>query len=161
MQLSLLNQSVVVKAALGDCTDINPRFGITTRVNDAVFKYIPHGELRQGVLIERLDIGEFLKGIPQDISQVTYKETPEIVVSLLQEKLGVVPEEQEPIVQPSTPLVLKEDDPHTTYFELWRSFVGLPGLYRHEVDLGLVNDTLIIDARYSTIYKGNVTVKVK
>lgn len=157
MRLNLFNQSVIVGAAMRTCA-LNPRFGQVTAAGGQSFKFTPLGDTRNAFMIERVDLGELFKGIPQDISQVVYKAHPAVDAPFILSKLNFDEAVREPLLDSDDP-VFSEDE-HTRLFEVWCELVGLRDLPRYTVELGLIDDHLVIDASKATLYKGQVLVKV-
>lgn len=159
MRLNLFNQSVIVAAALGTC-GLNPRFGQAIPTGGDTFKFVPPADLHNACLIQRVDLGELFKGVPQDITGLAYKAHKAVDVPMILAKLNFDDTVREPLLE-SDELVIPEDtDQHSRWFYLWCDLVGLRDLPRETVTLGLEGDHLIIDASKTTLYKGQVTVKV-
>ncbi|MNM24598.1 hypothetical protein D3C81_350310 [compost metagenome] len=158
MRLNLFNQSVIVGSALQDCA-LNPRFGQVTPAGSKGFKFTPLGDTRNAFMVERVDLGELFKNIPQDITGVVYKAHKAVDAPLLLMKLNFDDTAREPLLDSEDP-VFSEADELTRYFEIWCEVVGIRDLPRYAVELGLAEGNLIVDASKATLYKGQVTVKV-
>lgn len=162
MRLNLLNQTVIVAAAVAKAGLVNmtPRFGATTAVNERAFKYAVTGDPSNALMIERVSLNELFDNIPQDITGFTF-ETPAVLVADVHEKLGVDFAVQE---SPVDMLAFEEIGPEDTLGELflkWKRVVGLSDLKRSEVDLSSFEDYMFIDARNAVLFKGTVQVKIK
>jgi len=162
MRLNVLNGSSIVALAssTGLCKLSNTRFGVTTQVNDKYFKYVFSGERKEVVLIERIDLND-LFAAPQDISELTY--TPGSTLGAVDVAAGLgidTAQEESPLVEGEL-LEVREGDELGKLYSLWQAFVGLSSLPRHEVELSTSEDTLLIDARNSVMYRGVLAVKFK
>lgn len=162
MRLNLLNQTVIVAAAISqaELSNLNPRFGSAHPVNDKSFKFAAAGDALNAVLVERLDLGEFFDKIPQDITGFTF-ETSITGFETLSDKIKVDQLTQE---YPVDNLSFDEAGPEDVlgvFFVQWKRVVGLSDLKRSEVELSSSDDYMTVDARNALLYKGSVQVKIK
>lgn len=162
MRLNLLNQTVLMSSAIlsAKLIGLNPRFGVTSIVNDKVFKFADTGDNRNAVLVERVDLGELFDKIPQDITGFTFTDAlgdPTNVQALL----GVDMTRQEYPVIPFSLESQAPEDELGTFFSQWTRVVGLNDLKRHEVELSSSEDYLIVNARNAVLFKGTVQIKIK
>lgn len=163
MRLNVINQTAVVRAAClaGQVTNLNPRFGHTLQLNDAAFKYTVMGDPKETLMIERVDLEQLFFNIPQDITPYSFEESVGGDLSELEMYAGIDSTEQESVLETASYEVLDPADVLGQHFVNWKRLVGLNSLNRAEVELGVLGDYLIIDARYATVYRGTVSVKFK
>ena len=158
MRLNLINQALIVSKRL-PLEQGYPRLGSVSAISPSKFKFTPTGNRAGAVLVERVDLGELLKGIPQDISGLVRGDSEEIDEATLAAKLQLDMDVFDvPLDNVDTPVA---DDELSQWFATWKDFIGLQDLNRWEVELGLAEDTLIIDASKASLYCGTVLVKVK
>lgn len=163
MRLNVINQTAVVRAACvaGKVKDLNPRFGAALQLNEAVFKYTVMGDPKETLVVERIDLGKLFSGIPQDITPYTFNESVGGDLSALHEASGVDTTQQENVLEIASYEAVAPTDVLGQHFINWKRLVGLDSLSRAEVELGVLDDHLVIDARNSTVYRGTVSVKFK
>lgn len=163
MRLNVINTSAVVAlaASTAGCKLSNGRFGAVTQLSDRTFKYVFTGVRKDVLLVERIDLAELFKDLPQDITGLTHQ--PDSVAGSVDiaAALRIDATHQEPPFIQGEPTETREGDELGALFHLWQAFVGLYGLSRHEVDLSTVENILYIDARNATVFRGTVAVKFK
>lgn len=163
MRLNLLNTTALVAAGLYviNCERFNPRFGAVGRVSDNVFKYALPGPPKEVFLLERVSLAELFEGIPQSIVGIEKRDwwvgsEGEIGFCL---NLKSTVEEMPFVDAPSVPV--PDTDELGKYFLTWVEWIGLGGLKRNEVELSVMDDYLIVDAKNSPVFSGTVSVKIK
>lgn len=163
MRLNLINTSTVVAlaASAAGCKLSNSRFGAVSQLSDRTFKYVFSGARKDVLLVERIDLTELFKDLPQDITGLTHQSGSVAGTVDIATALNIdITHEEEPFVQ-GEPTESREDDELGALFHLWQAFVGLYGLSRHEVDLSTADNILYIDARNAAVFRGIVAVKFK
>jgi len=160
MQLNLINKSVIVESAVNESTLI-PRQGEAVAVGGDVFKFIPQGRPEDAVLIARLDLGVLFKNIPQDISG--FSEIPQVPVESTRvlSAIAFPTDRLDPAIDETLQVFNPQEEITGYWFNIWCEWVGLRDLPRAEVELGIIDDLLIIDASRAKLYKGQVTVKIR
>jgi len=159
MRLNCFNKTLLVAKAMEQqgIDGLNPRFGVGRSVSDNIFTYVEQGTVGAGLMIEKVDLGELFKGIPQDISGITFGE-PEQGDLLPLEGLvdGCV---EEPIITLTDADQAEPGDEVSQLFFNWMRLVGLSDLGRFEVELGTSDGYLYVTARRATYYRGTVAIK--
>jgi hypothetical protein len=163
MRLNLLNQTVIVTGALSHAglTQMNPRFGEAQAVNKDLFKYSMASDPSSNALIARVDLGVLFEGLPLDISHIAFEESLGGDVSQLNGQLGIDPMTAQYPVETSDYELIPESDELGQHFVNWTRMVGIGDLPRAQVDLSVLDDCLIVDARRAVVYKGVVQIKIK
>jgi hypothetical protein len=158
MRLNCFNKTLLVAKVMEQqgIQGMNPRFGAGRSVSDTVFSYLELGSSGTGLLIDKVDLGELFKGIPQDISGLTF-DTPE-QVSLDALQVLVDDKVEECIVVGESPLTGQADD-LSVHFYNWLRLVGLSDLSIFEVELGTSEGNLYVTARRAAYYCGTVIIK--
>jgi hypothetical protein len=159
MRLNCFNKTLLVATAMEQqgIDGLNPRFGTGRSVSDDVFSYVENGAVGSGLMIKKVDLGELFKGIPQDISGLTFG-VPE-VVSLQSVDDLVDPRVEESLVSPTGVDNTGTADEMSILFFNWLRLVGLSDLTRFEVELGTTEGYLHVTARRATYYRGTVIIK--
>lgn len=160
MRLNILNKTVVVTSALkkAKVKNMNPKQGGVFPVNADTFRYSVFDGVDSAVVVERVDLGELFKTIPQDITGIEFGETELTDLSFLMGQLNLDESKEECIVDNSFPEQASESL-YSEVFEKWKRFVGISDLPRSEVELSMADTNLFIDAKNATLYKGIVSVK--
>jgi len=159
MRLNCFNKTLLVAMAMEQqgIDGLNPRFGTGRSVSDNVFSYVEQGSAGAGLLIDKVDLGELFKGIPQDISGLTFgapetanlQPIDDLVDSHVAESL---------VVLDNVDYADAADEMSVLFFN-WLRFVGLSDLTRFEVELGTSDGYLHVTARRATYYRGTVVIK--
>lgn len=159
MRLNCFNKTLLVAAAMEQqgIDGLNPRFGTGRSVSDNVFSYVEHGTVGSGLMIEKVDLGELFKGIPQDISGLTFGMPEEGSLQLVDELVDNRVEESL-VVLDSIDRTGMQDDMSILFYN-WLRLVGLSDLTRFEVELGTSEGYLHVTARRATYYRGTVIIK--
>jgi len=161
MRLNIINRTAIVYSAMrqANVLDMSPRFGTVTPLSDEAFKYSLVGVPQEALIVERVSLEELFRDIPQDITGITFSDVPEASQEVDTDiVMGRNPDTEESVVVPGYEVGADE---YSVHFCNWKRLVGISDLPRSEVNLALLDDQLIIDAAYSTLYRGSVSVKVK
>lgn len=163
MRLNLLNRTVIVTGAVmqAGLTQMNPRFGEVQVVNKDLFKFSEASDPSSNVLIQKVDLGEMFKNIPQSLCGLQFEESLVGDTQALYEALGIDPLQDTPAVDTASYEQAPEGDELGQLFVNWLRLVGIADLTRGHVDLSVLDDCLYIDVRRSVVYTGNVQVKIK
>lgn len=163
MQLNVINTSslIALAASTGACGAINTRFGNVAQLNDDVFKYVVTGNRKDVLLINRIDLMELFKDIPQDISDLTYTPNSPDPLTDLGDKFGLDSALQEPPLFPGDSLDMTNEDELNKAFALWQAFAGIPALPRRDVELSSIGNVMYIDARHAVAFRGILSVTYK
>lgn len=163
MRLNLLNQTVIVASAVkhAGLTQMTPRFGDVRAVNQDLFKYSLTSDPSSNVLIKRVDLGELFKGLPQDISQITFQASVGGDTQTLNERLNLDLTTSQYPVELTDYEQVDPTDELGQHFVNWTRLVGIGDLKRSEVELSTLDDSLIVEAHRSVVYKGAVSIKIK
>jgi hypothetical protein len=158
MRLNCFNKTLLVAKAMEQqgIEGVNPRFGAGRSVSDTVFSYLELGGSGSGQLIDKVDLGELFKDIPQDITGLTFGTSELINLQDIQDLVDSRVEES--IVVGEEPLTDQSDE-LTGLFYNWLRLVGLSDLSRFEVDLGTSEGYLHVTAQRATYYRGTVIIK--
>jgi len=159
MRLNCFNKTLLVAAAMEQqgIDGLNPRFGTGRSVSDNVFSYVEPGVVGAGLMIEKVDLGELFKGIPQDISGLTFGLPESVNLQSLDELVDSRVEES--IITLSAIDQTGVADELSILFFNWLRLVGLSDLTRFEVELGTSEGYLHVTARRATYYRGTVIIK--
>lgn len=163
MRLNILNKTVVVNSALekAKVKEMNPKFGGVFPVNEEAFRYSVFDKAMgttSSVIVERVDLSELFKNIPQDITGIEFGECDLTDLSFLMSQLDLDESKEECIVDNEF-AESSSDSAYCEAFVNWKRFVGLRGLPRNEVELSVSGTDLFIDAKNAVFYKGTVSVK--
>jgi len=160
MQLNLVTLPSLIAAGLSSisCGSFNPKFGNVVAVNEDLFKYVISGPPKESFMFQRISLNELFEGIPQSIVGIKRQDwTPSAAV----EVLGTLETDLvtgEPVVVET---VVTDADEQTNQFHLWTQFIGLGALPRGDVELSSTDGWLHVDARYSPVFKGTVSIQVQ
>lgn len=159
MRLNCFNKTLLVAKAMEQqgIDGLNPRFGTGRSISDDVFSYVENGTVGAGLMIEKVDLGELFKGIPQDISGLTFG-MPEGVNLQAVDDLVDNRVEESIIVLGGVDHTDVADNVSILFFN-WLRLVGLSDLTRFEVELGTSEGYLYVTARRATYYRGTVAIK--
>jgi hypothetical protein len=159
MRLNCFNKTLLVAAAMEQqgINGLYPRFGTGRSISDHVFSYVAPGTVGVGLMIEKVDLGELFKGIPQDISGLIFG-LPELVNLQSLDELVDSRVEESIIVMDGIDQTGAADDLSILFFN-WLRLVGLSDLTRFEVELGTSDGYLHVTARRATYYRGTVIIK--
>jgi hypothetical protein len=159
MRLNCFNKTLLVAAAIEQqgIDGLNPRFGTGRSVSDNVFSYVEPGTVGGGLIIEKVDLGELFKGIPQDISGLTFGVPEPANLQPLDDLVDSRVEECI-ITLASVDKTGTADELSILFFN-WLRLVGLSDLTRFEVELGAGEGYLHVTASRATYYRGTVIIK--
>lgn len=159
MRLNCFNKTLLVAAAMEQqgIDGLNPRFGTGRSVSDDVFSYVEQGTVGAGLMIEKVDLGELFKGIPQDISGLTFGMPEPVNLQPLDDLVDSRVEESI-VVLGGVDQTGTADELSILFFN-WLRLVGLSDLTRFEVELGISEGYLHVTARRATYYRGSVIIK--
>lgn len=163
MRLNLLNRTVIVTDAVTQAglTQMNPRFGSVQSVTKDLFKFSCATDPSNNVLVEKVDLGVLFEGIPQSLCGLSFEPSLGGDTHALNQKLGIDPLVDNPAVDTSGYEQVAEGDELGELFVNWLRLVGISDLSRDQVDLGVLDEHMTVDARRSVLYKGTVEVKIK
>lgn len=159
MRLNCFNKTLLVATAMEQqgIDGLNPRFGAGRSVSEDMFSYVEQGSVGAGLIIEKADLGELFKGIPQDISGLTFGMPEQTNLQLVDDLVDGRVEES--IVTLSAIDRTGSGDDLSILFFNWMRLVGLSDLTRFEVELGTSEGYLYVTARRATYYRGTVVIK--
>jgi hypothetical protein len=159
MRLNCFNKTLLVATAMEQqgIDGLNPRFGVGRSVSDDAFSYVEQGAVGAGLIIEKVDLGELFKGIPQDISGLTFGMPEQADLQAVDALVDGCVEES--IVTLSAIDQTGGGDDLSILFFNWMRLVGLSDLTRFEVELGTSEGFLYVTARRATYYRGTVVIK--
>jgi hypothetical protein len=159
MRLNCFNKTLLVATAMEQqgIDGLNPRFGTGRSVSDDAFSYVEQGAVGAGLIIEKVDLGELFKGIPQDISGLTFGMPEQADLQAVDALVDGCVEES--IVTLSAIDQTGAGDDLSILFFNWMRLVGLSDLTRFEVELGTSEGFLYVTARRATYYRGTVVIK--
>jgi len=159
MRLNCFNKTLLVAKVMEQqgINGLNPRFGAGRSVSDTVFSYLELGGAGAGLLVDKVDLGELFKGIPQDITGLTFGIPEQVNLQPLQDLIDNTTEEC--IVTGDAPPGVLGDDVSILFYN-WLRLVGLSDLSRFEVELGTSEGYLHVTARRDAVYYcGTVIIK--
>lgn len=167
MRMNILPQSLVVGLALQSVNrpDINPRLGTSLSINEDVFKFTSSMDVRQGAIVEKIDLSVLFADIPQSLVGIKFKDSALVDLSKVEAGVDTVKgfssTTAEYPVDNNTPETVPATDALGVLFCQWKRLVGLTGLLRHEVSLSTVGETLFVEARNAAQFKGSVSISLQ
>lgn len=163
MRLNLINKTSIVDTVRvrRNLTQIESRFGQVRQVSADKFKFALIKDPAVSILVERVDLGELLRDIPQDITKFTFDEPKDVDESVYELMAPANPFLAEPYLLPYEAEALAPGDERGALFAKWKRLVGLRDLSRSEVELGVLGDYLIVDASNAAVYRGEIQIKFK
>lgn len=122
-------------------------YGPVVNVNDEMFKFTG----AEGPLyIKKVSLVALFAGIPQSVVGIEFGDV-----------VTEMPAEAPEIVSEGFPDSVVALDTLGVHFTNWKRLVGIYDLGREEVDLGLTEDYMVVDARKSVLYSGCVVIKIQ
>lgn len=163
MQLNLINKTSIVDTVRvrRNLTLIESRFGQARQVTEDKFKFSLIKDPSVSILVQRVDLGELLRDVPQDITKFTFGEPPEADPAVYKLVAPTNPFLAEPWLTEYEPEAIATDDERGLLFAKWKRLVGLRDLSRAEVELHVLGDFLIVDATNAAVYRGEIHIKFK
>lgn len=164
MRLAIINPACIMRDALGVLglppTDVNPTLVSYQSIDDKTCKVFSAQDPEDGILLEKVDLAELFRGIPQSITGLTFTDSDVVDLSAYDTVVSVDLLLNAPKLDNQNYEKVPDSDYLGTLFCNWKRLVGITTLFRNEVTLSLLDDVLTIEANNSALFTGTLTVKI-
>lgn len=164
MRLAIINPACIMRDALGVLglppTDVNPTLVSYQSIDSKTCKVFSSQDPEDGILLEKIDLGELFRGIPQSIAGLTFDDSDVVDLSAYEKVVSVDLLVNAPKLDNQNYEKAPEGDYLGMLFCRWKRLVGIVTLFRNEVNLSVLDNVLTIEANNSALFTGSLTVKI-